>query len=68
MTLIMPILLFAICLGLFVPRMTTRWWFVLAGWILLVMLYNYVKPTAVPIPDQPVGYFRSVYDVHSRQT
>ena len=50
MSLVMPILIFAIGLGLFVPRMRFRHWLLLAGWILLLLLYTYFKPTAVTIP------------------
>ena len=62
MTIVLPILLFAVCLGLFVPRMTTGVWLLLAAWILLIILYNFFKPTVVPLPPQ-YG-IRSLKDRH----
>jgi hypothetical protein len=43
MNIVIPIMVFSVLVGLFVPRMTRGWWFLLAGWILLILLYNYIK-------------------------
>ena len=46
MSIILPILVMVVAVGLFAPRMTSRWWLFIVGWILLILLYNYVKPPA----------------------
>lgn len=43
MTIVLPILFFAVVLGLFARRVTPRHWAALAGWIVLVVAYNYWK-------------------------
>jgi len=43
MTIILPILLFAVGVGLFVKQMTPRVWFVMIIWIMLVIAWNYFK-------------------------
>lgn len=63
MSLVLPILLFTICLGLFVPRMTLRWWLVVAAWIIVVIVYNYFKRTVVPLPPvNMIGLYGRLYD------
>ena len=43
MNIVLPIIFFAVCLGLFVRRMTLAHWAILASWIALVIAYNYFK-------------------------
>ena len=43
MTLILPILIFALVVGLIVEKMTPRVWCVLVLWISLVLVYSYFK-------------------------
>jgi len=43
MTIILPILFFAACLGLFSRRITTIHWWAMAGVILLVIAYHFFK-------------------------
>lgn len=59
MTLVMPILLASIMIGLFVPKMNRFWWMVLGIWIALMIISTYLKPTTVPIPGQSLN-FRSL--------
>jgi hypothetical protein len=33
----------AVGIGLYAPRITYRTWILMAGWILLILLYNYLK-------------------------
>jgi hypothetical protein len=69
MSIVLPIMFFAVGLGLFVPRMTFRLWLLVAGWIVLVILYNYFKPTAVPLGSSPnSGSIRNTHDIALRQT
>jgi hypothetical protein len=71
MSIVIPILFFAVFLGLFVPRMTFRWWLLLAGWILLILAYNYFKPSPIasPIPTQtPEAVSRNTDDFAANQT
>lgn len=62
MSIVVPIMFAAVLLGLFVPRMTKGWWYLLAGFILLVLLYNYLKPTVVPAAAA-VGLLRKSYAI-----
>jgi len=66
MSIVLPIMFFAVLMGLFVPRMTRGWWLLLAAWITLILIYNYFKPTAVPIPSG-VGLIRSPYVLSAQQ-
>ena len=43
MSIVLPILFFAVGLGLFVRRMTPVVWGALAFWIMLILLYNFLK-------------------------
>jgi hypothetical protein len=43
MTIVMPILFFVAAVGLFARRITSGHWFAIAGWIMLVIAYNYLK-------------------------
>ncbi len=43
MNIILPIVFVAVCLGLFVRRLTPVHWSALTFWIALVIAYNYVK-------------------------
>jgi len=43
MTIVMPILFFVAAVGLFSRRITPGHWFAVAGWIMLVIAYNYLK-------------------------
>lgn len=43
MSIVLPIIFFAVVLGLFVKRMTPRLWALLTLWIVLVIAYNYFK-------------------------
>ena len=43
MTIILPILFFAACLGLFARRVTTAHWWVMAVFILLILAYHFFK-------------------------
>lgn len=44
MSIVLPIVFFSVCLGLFVPRFTPRHWIILAAWIAGVITYNFFKP------------------------
>ena len=66
MSIVLPIMFFAVLMGLFVPRITRGWWLVLAAWIILILLYNFFKPTAVPI-SPGVGLIRRPYVLSSQQ-
>ena len=46
-SIVLPIVFFAVGMGLSVRRMTPRLWALLVAWIALVIAYNYVKPQAV---------------------
>jgi len=68
MSIVIPILFFAVFLGLYVPRMTRGLWLLMAGWILLVLTYNYFKPLPVLSPTQkPAGMSRNTNDVAAKQ-
>ena len=43
MTIILPILFFATCLGLFAKRITTAHWWAMASVITLVIAYHFFK-------------------------
>lgn len=43
MNIILPILFFAACLGLFARRITTTHWWTMGVWIMLVIVYQYFK-------------------------
>ena len=43
MTIILPIVLAAVCLGLFSPRITYRHWSILGLWVVIVIAYNFFK-------------------------
>lgn len=43
MSIVLPIVFFAVGLGLYVKRMTPRLWALMACWIALVIAYNYFK-------------------------
>ncbi len=43
MNIVLPIMFFAACMGLFVRRITTAHWVGMACWICLVLAYYYVK-------------------------
>ena len=43
MTIVLPIVFAAACLGLFVRRITAAHWAGLAFWIALVIAYHFVK-------------------------
>ena len=43
MTIILPILFFAACLGLFAKRITTAHWWAMASVIMLVIAYHFFK-------------------------
>ena len=43
MNLIMEIIFPATCMGLFVKRVTPRWWTALACWVILVIARDYIK-------------------------
>lgn len=42
MTIVLPIIFFAVCLGLFAKRITTTHWIALAGWISLIIAYQFL--------------------------
>lgn len=69
MSIVLPIMFFAVCLGLYAPRMTLRLWLLMAGWILLVLLYSYFKPSPVLSSTQkPAGVSRNTDDFAANQT
>ncbi len=43
MNLIVAIIFPAVCIGLFVRRVTPRWWLGLACWTILVIAHDYIK-------------------------
>ncbi len=43
MTIVLPIVFFAACLGLFARRITATHWAILAFWIALVIAYQFLK-------------------------
>jgi hypothetical protein len=43
MSIVLPIVFFAVGLGLFARRMTPRLWALMIAWIVIVIAYNYVK-------------------------
>ncbi len=43
MNIVLPIVLFAACMGLFARRITSTHWTILAFWIALVIAYNFLK-------------------------
>lgn len=43
MSIVLPIVFFAVVMGLFVPRMTPKHWVGLAVWIMLVVAHAYIK-------------------------
>ena len=43
MNLILPIVFFALGLGLLVRRVETRHWWIMGAWIVLVVAYHYIK-------------------------
>ncbi len=43
MSIVLPIVFFAVGLGLFVRRMTPGLWGLMTLWIVLVIAFNYVK-------------------------
>ena len=43
MNIILPILFFAVVMGLFVRQMTAKHWVGLAAWIMLVVAHAYLK-------------------------
>lgn len=43
MSIVLPIVFFSVCLGLFVPRFAPRHWIILAAWIAGVLAYNFFK-------------------------
>lgn len=43
MTIVLPIVFFAVVLGLFSKRITNTHWIALLTWISLVVLWNFVK-------------------------
>jgi len=66
MSIVIPLMFLSVLMGLFVPRMNKGWWCLLAGAILLVLLYNYVKPPAVPVTS--VGLLRKPHVLSARQS
>ena len=43
MNIVIPIMFLSVLIGLFVPRMNRGWWCLLAGFILLDLLYHFLK-------------------------
>lgn len=43
MTIVMPILFFVAAVGLFSRKITAGHWFAIAGWIMLVIAFNFLK-------------------------
>ncbi len=43
MTIVLPIVFFAACLGLFARRITQAHWIALAGWISLIIAWQFFK-------------------------
>jgi len=43
MTIVLPIVFFAACIGLFARRITPTHWAALALWIALVIAYHFLK-------------------------
>lgn len=43
MNIVVPIVLFAVALGLFVKRMTPRLWALMICWILFITVHYYLK-------------------------
>ena len=45
MTIVLPIILGAVLMGLYSPRMNARAWWFLGFWIFLIVMYNLMKKT-----------------------
>ncbi|MGI4789054.1 MAG: hypothetical protein ACRYFS_09415 [Janthinobacterium lividum] len=43
MTIVLPIVFFAVCVGLFAKRITNAHWITLACWISLIIAYHFFK-------------------------
>lgn len=43
MNIVLPIVFFAVIMGLSVKRMTPRLWLLMIAWIILVVAYRYIK-------------------------
>lgn len=68
MSIVIPIMFFAVGVGLFVPRMTRGWWILIGVWITLILIYNYFKPLPVAIPNQQrLGLLRNRDVLQNRQ-
>jgi hypothetical protein len=43
MTIVLPIVIAAVIMGLFSQKVTVRHWIILSIWIMMVIMYNYLK-------------------------